>query len=149
MNNQTTFQTLGSDHPMTACSKVEIRVRIPSNKGRPADALALLADHHLPTLTHGYLADREGLLLLLTTTRTEEVRQVLEAAGYDCQMHTVVLLGPATYRPGVAARLLAKLEHAGVDIRCSYLSSSAPDRFYLIVETTHENRTLKLMTAAA
>ena len=65
---------------MTARREVEIRVRLPKTTGGPAEALALLADHQLATLTRSCCADREGLLLLLTTSQTEEVQQVLKAA---------------------------------------------------------------------
>jgi hypothetical protein len=74
---------------------------------------------------------------------------VLEAAGYRCHTHPVVLLGPTTYRPGVAARLFAELGQQGVDIRYSYLSSIAPDRCFLIVETTNDERALEVVAAAA
>jgi hypothetical protein len=93
---------------MTARREVEIRVHIPAGKGGP-DVLALLADHQLSALTRSCCADREGLLVLLTSIRPEVVQQVLEAAGYICQAHPVVLLGPMTYRPGVTARLFAEL----------------------------------------
>ncbi len=133
---------------MTARREVEIRVHIPAGKDGP-DALALLADHQLSILTRSCCADREGLLLLLTTSRPEEAQQVLEAAGYICQTHPVVLLGPTPYRPGVAARLLAELGRQGVNIRYSYLSSSAPDWCFVVVETTNDERALEVLTAAA
>lgn len=69
---------------MIASREVEIRVRIPSSKGGAADVLALLADHQLATLTRSSCADCDGLLLSLTTSRPQEVQQVLEAAGGDC-----------------------------------------------------------------
>ncbi len=134
---------------MTASHEVEIRVRIPSSEGGLADVLALLANHQLATLTRSCCADREGLLLLLITSQTEEVQQVLEAASYHCHAHPVLLLGPTTYRPGVAARLFAELGQQGVDIRHSYLSSIAPDRCFLVVETTNDERALEVVAAAA
>jgi hypothetical protein len=134
---------------MTARREVEIRVRLPKTTGGPSEVLALLADHQLATLTRSCCADHEGLLLLLITSQTEEVQQVLEAAGYRCHTHPVVLLGPTTYRPGVAARLFAELGQQGVDIRYSYLSSIAPDRCFLIVETTNDERALEVVAAAA
>ena len=134
---------------MTARREVEIRVRLPKTTGGPAEALALLADHQLATLTRSCCADHEGLLLLLITSQTEEVQQVLEAAGYRCHTHPVVLLGPTTYRPGVAARLFAELGQQGVDIRYSYLSSIAPDRCFLVVETTNDERAVEVVAAAA
>jgi hypothetical protein len=133
---------------MTARPELEIRVRIPSCEGGLEDALALLVDHQLSTLTRSCCADREGLLLLLTTIRPEEVQQVLEAAGYICQTHPVLLLGPTIYRPGVAARLLAELGQQGVDIRYSYLCSKAPDLCFVVVETTNDERALEVMAAA-
>jgi hypothetical protein len=134
---------------MTARREVEIRVRIPSSEGGLADVLALLADHQLATLTRSCCADREGLLLLLTTSQTEEVQQVLKAAGYVCQTHPVLLLGPTIYWPGVAARLLAELGQQGVDIRYSYLCSSAPDLCFVVVETTNDERAVEIVAAAA
>jgi len=134
---------------MTARREVEIRVRLPKTTGGPAEVLALLADHQLATLTRSCFADREGQLLLLITSQTEEVQQVLEAAGYRCQAHPVVLLGPTTYRPGVAARLFAELGQQGVDIRYSYLSSIAPDCCFLVLETTNDERALEVVAAAA
>ena len=132
---------------MTARREVEIRVRIPADKGGP-DVLALLADHQLSTLTHSCCADREGLLLLLTTSRPAEVQQVLAAAGYICQAHPVVVLGPTTYRPGAVARLLTELGQQGVNMRYSYVSAIAPDRCFLVVETTNDARALEVMIAA-
>ena len=134
---------------MTARREVEIRVRLPKTTGGPAAVLALLADHQLATLTRSCFADREGQLLLLITSQTEEVQQVLEAAGYRCQAHPVVLLGPTTYRPGVAACLFAELGQQGVDIRYSYLSSIAPDCCFLVLETTNDERALEVVAAAA
>ena len=134
---------------MTARREVEIRVRLPRTTGGPAAVLALLADHQLAPLTRSCCADCEGLVLLLTTSQTEEVQQVLEAAGYRCQAHPVVLLGPTTYRPGVAARLFAELGQQGVDIRYSYLSSIAPDCCFLVLETTNDERALEVVAAAA
>jgi hypothetical protein len=133
---------------MTARRETEIRVHIPAGKDGP-DVLALLADHQLSTLTRSCCADREGLLLLLTTIRPEEVQQVLEAAGYHCHAHPVVLIGPTTYRLGVAARLLAELGQQGVDIRYSYLSSIAPERCFVVVETSNDERAMEIVAAAA
>jgi len=133
---------------MTARRELEIRVRIPSGEGAREDALALLADHQLSTLTRSCCADREGLLLLLTAIRPEEVQQVLEAAGYVCQTHLILLLGPTIYRPGVAARMLADLGQQGVDIRYSYLCSRAPDLCFVVVETTNDERALEIVAAA-
>jgi hypothetical protein len=134
---------------MTVRRELEIRVRLPKTTGGPAEVMALLEQRQIPTLTRSCCADREGLLLLLTTSRPEEVQQVLEAAGYCCQMHPVVLLGPTAYRPGVAARLFGELGQQGVDIRYSYLSSSAPDCCFLVVETTNDERALEVLAAAA
>jgi hypothetical protein len=49
----------------------------------------------------------------------------------------------------VAARLLAELGKQGVNIRYSYLSSSAPDRCFLVVQTTNDERVVEVVTAAA
>ena len=76
------LQTPGGRGRMTARREVEIRVRLPKTTGGPSEVLALLADHQLATLTRSCCADHEGLLLLLITSQTEEVQQVLEAAGY-------------------------------------------------------------------
>jgi hypothetical protein len=134
---------------MNARREVEIRVRIPSGTDGSVDVLALLADHQLDTLTRSCCADSEGLLLLLTTSCPNEVQQVLEGAGFACQTHPVLVLGPTTYRPGVAARLLAELGQQGVDIRYSYLCSIAPDVCFMVVETTNDERAVKIVTAAA
>ena len=129
---------------MTASREVEIRVYIPTGKEEP-DVLALLADNQLTVLTRSCCADRAGLLLLLTTSRPEEAQQVLKAAGYICETHPVILLGPAPYQPGVAARLLTELGNQGVNILYSYLSSSAPDRCFVVVETTNDERAVEVV----
>ena len=130
---------------MTARREVEIRVRIPNGKGNQTDILALLKNHRLPTLTRSNFADRHGLMLLLTTSRPEEVKEVLEAAGYHCRTHPVVVFGPSTYQPGVVARLVAELGLQGVGIRSSYLSSTTPDNCFLVVQTTDDKRALEMM----
>jgi hypothetical protein len=134
---------------MTARREVEIRVPIPAGKGGPADVLALLVDHHLPTLTRSCTADRQGVLLLLTTSRPEEVQQVLEAAGYQCHTHPVVVIGPYAYQPGATARLLSDLIGQGVNVTASYLSTVAADQCFVVVRTTNDDRMLELVQAAA
>lgn len=132
---------------MTARREVEIRVHIPDGKGELVDILALLAEHHLATLTRSCSADQEGLLLLLTTSRPEDVQAVLKAAGYRCEVHPVLLVGPTSSRPGAAARLLTELDKQGVGIRYLYLSSIDPDQCFVVVETTDDEWTLKVVTA--
>ena len=133
---------------MTARREVELRVRLSKNSGDPTEVLVLLEQHQLPTLTRSCVADRDGLLLLLTTDRAADVREVLELAGYDCQTHPVILVGPTAYQPGAAAGLLAELERQGVNIRYSYLTSIDSNRCFVVVETTDDERTLEVVTAA-
>ena len=133
---------------MRARREVEIRVRLPKNSSGTTEVLALLAQHQLPTLTRSCIADREGLVLLLTTGRLEAMQQVLKTAGYHCQTHPVVLVGPTAYRPGAAARLLAELGRQGVTIRYSYLTAVEPDQCFVVVETTDDERTLQVVSAA-
>lgn len=133
---------------MTARSTLELQVRLPKTTAGPAELLALLEQHQIPTLTHNCIADHDELVVLVTTSRPDEAQQVFDSAGYRCQARNVVLLGPTTYRPGMIAMLLKKLAEHGVEIRYSYMSSIAPDHCFVVVETSNHERTLEIITTA-
>ena len=130
---------------MTARREVEIRVHIPEGKGNGvSDVLALLRDRQLPTFTRSCCAESRGMMMLLTTSRPEEVLKALEDAGYACDLQPVVLLGPTPYQPGKTAQLMTELGRQGVGIRYSYLSSVDPERCFMVLGTPDCERVLAL-----
>ena len=129
---------------MSARRKLEIRVHIPRSRGGVMDVLGLLSHHQLPTLTRSCSADGEGLLLLLTTSRPEDVQQVLTKAGYRCETQPVVVLSIGEYQPGPAAHLTTTLGSQGVGIRYSYLSSIDAEKCFMVLGTTDNERALQL-----
>ncbi|MEI8313892.1 MAG: hypothetical protein WCG79_00430 [Verrucomicrobiota bacterium] len=133
---------------VSATREIEVRVRIPHGKNDATDVLALLAEHQLPTVTRSYTTDNTGLMLLLTTNQPEEVQRVVRAAGYRCDSHAVILVGPTSARPGAAARLLGDLKRQGVNIQYSYLSAIDPEHCYLVFKAATDEQMLKAMAVA-
>ena len=133
--------------PLQATREIEIRVHIPDGKSELTDVLTLLTKEQLPIVTRSCTADRTGVILLLTTTQPVAVQQAISAAGYRCETHPVILVGPTSARPGAAARLLFELEQQGVNLQYSYLSTIDSNHCYLVCKTADDDQILKVMNA--
>ena len=91
--------------------------------------------------------NRDDVVLLLVTTNAAKISQVLNAAGFQCEVNAVVLIGPLN-RSGWAAPVGVALANAGIEIHHSYASHRERDRHYLVFKTSDDNRAIQVLTTS-
>ncbi len=92
--------------------------------------------------------DRDGVVLLLVTTKAVKTSQVLKAAGFQCQFNPVVLIGPI-YRSGWASPIGDELTNAGIEVLYSYTSHIERDRHYLVFKTSDDDSAIRVLTTGS
>lgn len=92
--------------------------------------------------------NRDGVVLLLVTTNAAKTTQVLQAAGFQCQVNPVVLIGPIN-RSGWVDPIGVELANAGIEVLYSYTSHRERDRHYLVFRTSDDDRAIQVLTTGA
>lgn len=128
---------------MLARREIELRLHLPHAGGGSAKPLFLLRRAGIPILTRNCYRDRQGLVLLLTTTAPEAAQRMLADAGYRCHAEPVVLIGPAAAAPLLAAQLCRRLMECGIGILYSHLCSVRRRGCFVICKTTDDERALQ------
>ncbi len=126
------------------CREVELAVRFGNEPGDLGRVLALLAQHSINVIAYCAYCDRQEAVVLLITNNPGHAQEALTAAGYNCQVNSVVFVG-ATDHVGGAAAIGSRLGLAGVNILYSYASSAGADRFYAVFKTNNDARALMIL----
>ena len=88
--------------------------------------------------------DNHGAVVLLVPEKPEETSQVLKAAGFTCQAHSVVVLGPES-SAGLAPLVVPELLAAGINVLYSYAARSDDHAGYVVLGTTDNDRAVRLL----
>ena len=91
-------------------------------------------------------SNRDGVVLLLVTTNAVKISRVLKAAGFQCEVNPVVLIGPLD-RSGWAAPIGVELASAGIEVLSFYASHREPDRRYLVFKTSDDDHAIQVLTS--
>ena len=91
--------------------------------------------------------NHDDVVLLLVTTNAAKISQVLRAAGFQCEVNPVVLIGPLN-RSGWVAPVGVALANVGIEIHHSYASHREQDRHYLVFKTSDDNRAIQVLTTS-
>ena len=114
-----------------------------------ASATAVIAWYpDIKVVTMRSYCNRDGVVLLLVTTNTVKTAQVLKAAGFQCQVNPVVLIGPIN-RSGWASPIGVELTHAGIEVLYSYTSHIEGDRHYLVFKTSDDDSAIQVLTTGS
>jgi len=92
-------------------------------------------------------SNRDGVVLLLVTTNAVKLLHVLTAAGFECEMNPIVLVGPLD-RSGWAAPIGVRLANAGIEVLSFYASHKEPDRRYLVFKTSNDDHAIQVLRSA-
>jgi hypothetical protein len=91
-------------------------------------------------------SNRDGVVLLLVTTNAVKLLHILTAAGFECEINPVVLIGPLD-RSGWAAPIGVRLANAGIEVLSFYTSHKEPDRRYLVFKTSNDDHAIQVLTS--
>lgn len=128
--------------------ETEISVRI-GDEPPEASATAVIAWYpDIKVVTMRSYCNRDGVVLLLVTTNAVKTAQVLKAAGFQCQVSPVVLIGPIN-RSGWADPIGVELTNAGIEVHYSYASHRERDRHYLVFKTSDDDRAIQVLTTGS
>ena len=127
---------------------IELAIHLPSAKPQLDKVLDLLATHAVQVLTYSSYHEHDRQVLLVITDAAPRAQSVLRHAGYQCRADEVVLVGLASYRPGLVARLGWQLRHTGIDILYSYLSAAGADGQYAVFKTSDNHQALHVLARA-
>jgi len=129
----------------TVRQETEISVRI-GHEPHNAGATTVIARYpDIEVFTMRSYCNRDGVVLLLVTTDALKTSQVLTAAGFECEVNPVILIGPIN-RSGWAAPIGAELANAGIEVVYSYTSHKDRDRHYLVFKTSDNDRAMQVLT---
>ena len=113
-----------------------------------ASATAVIARYpDIEVFTIRSYCNRDGVVLLLVTTKAAKTARVLNAAGFQCEANPVVLIGPIN-RSGCAAPIGTELTNAGIEVLYSYTSHKERDRHYLVFKTSDDDGAIQILTAS-
>jgi hypothetical protein len=127
--------------------ETEISIRI-SHELHQAGATTVIARYpDIEVVTMRSYCNRDDVVLLLVTTNAVKAAHVLKAAGFQCQVSPVVLIGPAN-RSGWAAPVGIELAKAGIEVVYSYTSHKERDRHYLVIKTSDDTSAIQVLTAS-
>lgn len=111
-----------------------------------ASAMAVIAWYpDIKVVTMRSYCNRDGVVLLLVTTNAVKTAQVLKAAGFQCQVNPVILIGPIN-RSGWASHIGVELTNAGIEVLYSYTSHIDRDRHYLVFKTSDNDSAVQVLT---
>jgi hypothetical protein len=114
-----------------------------------ASATAVIAWYpEIKVVTMRSYCNRDGVVLLLVTTNAVKTAQVLNAAGFQCRVNPIVLIGPIN-RSGWAAPIGVELANAGIEVLYSYTSHIEHDRHYLVFKTSDDDSAIQVLTTGA
>ena len=90
-------------------------------------------------------SNRDGVVVLLVTTNADKISHVLTAAGFQCEVNSVVLIGPLD-RSGWAAPIGVRLANAGIDVLNFYASHKEHGQRYLVFKTSDDDHAIQVLT---
>jgi len=131
--------------PKARC-EIEFAIRLGDEPGVLGQLLSIVAKHSINVLAYCAYSDRQEGILLLVTDNPLKTQEALTAAGYNCRINSVVLVG-ATDHVGSAAYVGTRLGIAGVNILYSYASSAGGDQFYAVFKTNDNVRAVSILDA--
>ena len=133
------------DNMSIARRETEISVLI-GHEPPEASATAVIALHpDIEVLTMRSYCNRDGVVLLLVTTNAVKTTRVLKAAGFQCQINPVILIGPIN-RLAWVDQIGVELANAGIEVLYSYTSQRDCDRHYLVFRTSDDDRAIEALT---
>jgi hypothetical protein len=136
------------DDMFSARQETEISVRI-GQEPHKASATTVIASYpDVEVFTMRSYCNRDGVVLLLVTTDAVKTSRVLKAAGFQCEVNPIVLIGPIN-RSGWAAPVGDELANAGIEVLYSYTSHKDRDRHYLVFKTSDDDRAIQVLTAGS
>ena len=142
-----TFRINKEDDTSIARRETEISVRSDDDQ-LEVSATAVIAWYpDIEVFAMRSYCNRDGVVLLLVTTNAVKVSQVLKAAGFQCRVNPVVLIGPLN-RSGWAAPIGVELVNVGIEILYSYTSHRERDRHYLVFKTSDDDRVIQVLTTS-
>ena len=89
--------------------------------------------------------NRDGVVLLLVTTNVVKTSHVLKAAGFQCQVNPIVLIGPLDHF-GLAAPIGVELTKLGIEVMCAYSSRTEAGLYYLVFKTSDDDSAIEVLT---
>lgn len=124
----------------------EIAVRV---REEETDVSALIVISQYPDIEvlvmHSY-CEHDGVVLLLVTNNTPKTFRILEAAGYECSMNPIALVGPLGRR-GCVEPLESELKACGIRVLYFY-SHRTESGLYLAFRTEEDDRTVRTLAAS-
>lgn len=123
--------------------EVELAVRIGNRPGELARLLSRISAAGVNILAYCSYSDRDEGVVLLVTEDSERTRQALQKAGYHCKTDPVVVVR-APDRVGAAATIGHHLGNAGINILCSYASSTGA-HFYAVFKTDNDDLATQIL----
>jgi len=125
--------------------EVELAVRIGNRPGELARMLSQISETGTNILAFCAYSDRDEGVVLLVAADPDRTQQALRVAGYDCRRNPVVVVRAAD-RVGAAAAIGHHLGNAGINILCSYASSTGAN-FYAVFKTDNDDLAVEILRA--
>lgn len=123
----------------------EISVHIPEGEGDMGQAFRVLEESGIVVQTWCRCYDDGGSLLLLTTNEPHRACQTLEHAGYFYDIEPVLLIGPTTTKPHLAAAFSSRLMREGIDIEHSHVAAADSHNWFLVLKTDDDDKAASLV----
>ena len=109
-----------------------------NTQGALSKMTATLANHGISIYTMLANDSAEFGIIRLIVDKTEEARDALEKAGYQCRIDSVIAIDMASDKPGSLDRILQDLRNANVGISYLYISFDREDSTPIAVFKTEE-----------
>lgn len=122
----------------------EISVRVPAQSAALARMMTIVTGTGAEVLASCSYWDKSGTTVLLVTDNPKTTARALTEAGFSCDTHSVVVVGPA-FNPGIAPRVLPDLGAAGINILYSYVAYTEDRGGYVVMQTADNDRAMRVL----
>jgi len=147
LTGRATFEINKEDDMSIARRETEISVRSDDDQTEVSATEVIAWYPDIEVFAMRSYCTSDGVVLLLVTTNAVKTSNVLKAAGFQCRVNPVVLIGPLN-RSGWAAPIGVELVNVGIEILYSYTSHRERDLHYLVFKTSDDDRVIQVLTTS-
>ena len=133
---------------LNATRQVEITVRSGRDPATLSRLMATIGSCGTEVLAACSYWDGFDSVMMFVPEQEAIAIRALEAAGFKCMTHLIVLVETPD-QPGLAAALGGKLTYVGIEVLYSYSSPRECDRAYVVFKTTNDFRAMYVLEADA